>query len=457
VFLHANDALKPFLDYYRLMGIDYRFIYGRAPRGAGVPFFTFLTVLPGVLFFLTAWRFYISLRDSTKFSGLDWAMNGHAVFILLYYQKYLSLADCHILQVHAASLPLIYYWLHRLCCVGRVKTFGMPAITVALTLAVSLAGPFSIQFKKGLPLSSKFEVDLNGSVEIPGAGFVIASKREKKIIDDFAEFFSTILKPQDAVFDFSDQPLLFHFLLGQIPAVRFHEMITVVSPAGQHGLIEELEKHPPKVVIFSSNHGFNISGVVPRSVRYHEVAEYLLDRYRPYTILNGYIILARTGTLPETGNSPWTRPEHTHTGADEHALSYRNANECNWGYVLRQWSEVTAFNDAAPEISFESKIGASPRGTTLEIKRAKDRRERYLEIDFAYATSDEFILSGSKIDDSENLIRFKTVPGFDRRYRIPLRNCLAWHGHDKNLVYLKHRSMHAIRSIRWVSKPEAIT
>ena len=89
--------------------------------------------------------------------------------------------------------------------------------------------------------------------------------------------------PGAEVFDFTNSPLLFHYLLDRRPATRYFHVSMAIRSQDQRDLVEELRLDPPPVIVYSSLYagqpGWDRIG---SEERHYEVANWILDHYEPY-------------------------------------------------------------------------------------------------------------------------------------------------------------------------------
>jgi hypothetical protein len=142
--------------------------------------------------------------------------------------------------------------------------------------------------------------------------------------------FNAYLQPGDWVFDFSNQPALVYYLLGQHPHTRYYNVSMAITERAQKDLIAELKRDPPKLVVFTSDsYGLLNWDGIPNMVRSYEVSQYILDNYTPLLSTHTEIIYARTSDQisPSTaGSIPLQQPVVTSD------LAFGGFS-CDWGYA----------------------------------------------------------------------------------------------------------------------------
>ena len=83
-----------------------------------------------------------------------------------------------------------------------------------------------------------------------------------------------------AVFDFSNAPGLFYFLLNRRPGSIVYDINEVESPTMQRHVISDLEQSRPRLVVWEG-FGKSAKDEIPNEVRYYLISRFLLSHYRP--------------------------------------------------------------------------------------------------------------------------------------------------------------------------------
>ena len=138
------------------------------------------------------------------------------------------------------------------------------------------------------------------------------------------------LRPGDWVFDFSNEPGLYYYLLGQDPRTRYYHVSMAIPEAGQQDLIGQLERDQPKLVVLTnSRFGLPEWDGIPNEVRHYDVSQYVLDHYTPLLSSHTQILygLASANLNPSTASLlPLSEPPLTD------GLAFRGF-ACDWGYA----------------------------------------------------------------------------------------------------------------------------
>ena len=107
----------------------------------------------------------------------------------------------------------------------------------------------------------------------------------------------------DDVFDFTNSPAIFYYLLPYEPPTRFPHVSLAIRDDSQEDLISDLEDKSPKVVVFDTDRlGQPAWDGVANEVRHDDISAWVLDRYQPWASLHGYTFMQRNDlslALPE--------------------------------------------------------------------------------------------------------------------------------------------------------------
>jgi hypothetical protein len=164
-------------------------------------------------------------------------------------------------------------------------------------------------------------------------------------IRDIRRIVDAYLGPEDHVFDFSNNPLLFHYLLDRRPTSRYFHVSMAIREHTQSDLISQLERRRPSLIVFSSSPAFGLPAWdgISNQVRHYKVSEYILDRYQPLLSSHDYLFMARKG-----GGARARRDFH----ADLHERPiteglYLRTLPCDWGYAPNFLSTAPDRRDSA--------------------------------------------------------------------------------------------------------------
>jgi hypothetical protein len=325
-YLVYHHAARPFLLYYAAFARSHA-LTGAMPHLRGADFFFFM-FLPPLLLLLAFWYCAAAVRMRRVLDVRDWVMVAAAIVTLLYYQKFLSRADWHVLQSVSPALPLSCYAIYKLLPMCGLRSRRALAASAAVLVAVfAWFAPAGIaanltrvpsNFARVVPAQPVFAA-LGWSQ--PGVAAQAAGWTEVQ------RFLDSTIDPEDTFFDFSNEPGLYHYLLRRKPATRYYHVSMAIRRPIQLDLIEELDRARPKLIAFDSDSGLPQWDAVPNEVRHYDVSSYILHRYRPFARVAGRIFYLRND-LPLDRRPPAGTVEPLRAPA-----AYLSARACDWGYA----------------------------------------------------------------------------------------------------------------------------
>jgi hypothetical protein len=329
--LAALHALDDFLFFYRTFAPDHS-LTGGTPLVWLDTRFKFAAIAPVVLVILAIWFFAVALRARRSPAVDDWVMAALAITVLLYYPKFLARPDIHVYQPYAVAVPLLVYAVYRVVTLLENRTaqiasrFGnvsLPArywVTAAALLVVAVASPRGI-FDTAGDVPGRLSATAHNEPVSPRLGYLSPLATDLTIFSDLERTLDTYLGPDDRLFDFSNNPMLFHFMLDRRPSTRYFHVSMAIRKDTQSDLIKELERRPPKLVVFSSSPAFGLPSWdgISNQVRHYDVSQYILDHYRPVLNSHTFVLMARNDLA---------RPVASRTDQ----LYFANL-PCDWGYA----------------------------------------------------------------------------------------------------------------------------
>ena len=338
-FLAIFAALGSFVFYYLTFAPGHQYTGGfpislaRQVSGVSDARFTFAVVAPVVLAALTFCFFAVRIRFRWPLRVEDWAMGGAALFMALYYTKFLARAD-HVFESFAVTSPVLFYVVYRAIelLAGRLPwhlrrtgTYGLTAVAIVVTL---ICAPTPLrQAVRAIP--SHFVANAAAEPTMARMGYAVPGAVDPNMVSDLDKITSAYLGPKDTFFDFTNSPGLFSYLLRLPPSTRYYHVSMAIRQRTQSDLISELERRQPKLVIFSSTAaGLPTWDGISNPVRHYDVSQYLLDHYRPLLVSHGYTLMARNGARLRPPASIAGLVEQPATGQ----LSF-NSLPCDWGYA----------------------------------------------------------------------------------------------------------------------------
>ncbi|MFL5870028.1 MAG: hypothetical protein ACJ75R_03045 [Solirubrobacterales bacterium] len=415
VYLAANDAVHGFIDYYTT------FVGGHDLTGAFPILWSDLQfhvwVYIPVVAILAAWAYAAARVWSGRWlTTADWVVAAGVIGLIPYYLKFLDRPDSgHLYQVGAVAVIPALYVVYRLVQVAdaRAKRTGRawlsyrPA-TLALVVLVVAFAPASGALTTVRDLPARYVGTASTIPPDPRLGYIIPGNDEQLIrqvqavVDRYA--------PDGDVFDFTNSPLLFSYLVNDRPATRYFHVSMAIPAAAQEDLIDELRDEDPPLVAYSSQvHGLPSWDAISNPVRHYLVSGYLLDHYHPVARVDDYVFMARD-------RDPAAPPEVK----DPNGLLFAGL-PCEWAYAPNFLDQAPPSGAPAAPLD-ATRVGTSTGVGGWAVDVAADRPVEKVLV----ANGDRVIATaptGVRRDDVVTALRSPGVlySGFEFRELLPAR------------------------------------
>ncbi|HET7489594.1 MAG TPA: hypothetical protein VFJ85_16825 [Acidimicrobiales bacterium] len=337
-YLAWNGALGAFFFSLRVFAPDHVLTGGIPVLGTGFDFW-FAVLVPPAATVIYLWWFGARLAGRRPLTVADWVVAAVGLFTLLYYRKFLARADGHAFHPLTASLPLLYHGVYRLAgaaesALARLRAWRFSATLTRYPVALALV-VLVVAATPGPPLgdvSRRLPTALDEVVPAPQErlGPSQADSVPPGLVHDVSLVLGTVLRPGDPVFDLSNNPALFHYLLDTPPATRYYDVSMAIRRVAQEDLIGELRRTRPKVVVLDGGYGLPTWDGVPNEVRHYEVSEYVLRRYRLLTDVRSFVILLRDDLPAPSLDAVRSRLTSPLTEGRDFLQGVR---PCDWGYA----------------------------------------------------------------------------------------------------------------------------
>jgi len=278
------------------------------------------------------------LRSRKPFLNEDWVMGAVAVFLLFYYLKFLSYMDFpHLIQVFEIALPLMLFIVYRALAganrwVGRRfqphpagRIFVHP-VSFALALAfVPVAwGQFGDRVTNA---PAMYRPAVATEPVSPKVGYS-SDPYDPVMYRDLKRVIDSYLRPSDRLFDFTNAPTLYYYLLDRDPSTRYLVVLIAHTDNLQKDVVSELRHAPPKLIVFdSASAGLPNWDGIPNMVRHYVVSSWILAHYRPLLATHGTTIYARRD-MP----SPARLGLRLSKGPITHGVEFQG-QPCTWGDI----------------------------------------------------------------------------------------------------------------------------
>jgi len=232
-------------------------------------------------------------------------MFGVALFILVYFPtKFLGRPyDSHITQQGAATSLLAIYVTSRLGigawdAAGRVVRGGWVLVRdAALAVALLLVALVVVDSPRNAvdALPARIRPAAAADVSVPRLGYSLDPAGDPYLLTDVGTLLDSAGLGVHDVFDFSNNPAVFYYLLPYESPTRFLHISMAIPDESQAMVIDELAQTSPAVVVFDSSDGVGLPtwDDVANQVRHDDVSAWVLDHYQPWVSSHGYTFLQR--------------------------------------------------------------------------------------------------------------------------------------------------------------------
>jgi len=177
---------------------------------------------------------------------------------------------------------------------GRAPAHLLSFCVVGALVATAV-GPARLNLG-GVP--DRFQAESAWPVTSPLMGYAVPDAVAPGLVDDL-EVAIGALGPHTRMFDFTNQPAIVHFLLGQPNVTRYPHVSMAIHEPAQTDLIDQLAEDPPELVIYwSEGYGLDSWDGIINPVRHYDVSQWLLDHYRPWMSIQGDLLYIRNDLNP---------------------------------------------------------------------------------------------------------------------------------------------------------------
>jgi hypothetical protein len=372
----AYLASRGALDDY--VWVSIKLLHGHALSGAFPPtrsglsenLFGFMALMP-IVATLIAFAYGVTrLRLRLRFRTEDWVMAAAALCTVLYFPKFLSRMDQgHVYETYSVALPLALYIVYRFVEVAegavnrtsagrRISGFVAHPVSLALVVLVAVLGwnrlPDEINDASVAYRPAVWAKPLMKQIGYASAVDPAPFRAMERIIDAY-------LAPGDRLFDFTNEPALFFYLIDRNPSTRYFHATLAKSEDLQRDQIERLRQARPKLIIFDNTASLGLAtwDGIPTNVRHYDVSHWILDNYRPLLTLRTYTIYARRDQPP-----PW----QLDLGLTEKPIFRHpefHTQQCNWQYAPNFFSGAVEPPPGAQSVAARTAKPARPVVTVM--------------------------------------------------------------------------------------------
>jgi hypothetical protein len=359
-YLTAYEALGPFVDYYRTFSRDHD-LTGGMPIARGDWDYEFWAVTPVVLILL-AWA-YVVIRMRTRqwFTIPDWVVGAAVIGLVPYYTKFLSRADSHVLNTAALTLVPLLYAGYRVVD-GLDATWPwrqvrrLRPLSVITVVAIVVLAPVRIG-DAARTVPTRWKETARATSPLSRVGYEDVAL-DDEAITNLERVLDAYLGDDGRLFDFTNSPALFGYLLEHDLASRYFHVSMAIREPDQRDLIAELQRDRPEIIVYASTGmGLPEWDGIPNSVRHYLVSDYILENYEPFVTVAGYTLLRRADVAP----IPLSQilPDDAVALTDE---LYFRTTDCQWGFAP-EFLDLEPAKDGRTE-AIPARVGAEDVSVT---------------------------------------------------------------------------------------------
>ena len=424
----ASGSLSAFVTYYvgALAGHD---LTGGIPALTIVGPYLVAAMLPAAGVLAAVAILAVKLRRRVVLRAKDFALLASAVLAVLYYQKFTGRADVsHLAQSLGMSIPLLILLADQAFRLAeRIRSAGLRArrfhVMAAIPLVPALAiGGAIFGGHNTLPTSltsvASHVREVTGLPPGADLGWYAAEPMQHQL----GTFLAAYMRPGDSLYDFTNEPGLFYFLLHYRPASNYFIVGgSAFKQDVQRQIVSDLEKTRPRIVAF---YGDAFGGLptwdgISNPIRHYDISQWILDHYHPLAAVGDFVFYAR-GSVSEP---------------DDNSLYFRGFN-CNWGLA----PEFLSIPHPPESAAVTPAVSASDGSLTITPPSGHAWGEfHWLEIAVGASrmAGDRFTLLDAT-GPGQRAVTFQSLAGADPVYRFPVGACPQWHGYGSSPLLLTH-------------------
>jgi hypothetical protein len=472
LYLVSRDALRDFLYYYHVASEGHQysgaFAFDVQLKASDHPLRDLLAAAaPPAALIISFWYAATRLRLRLALSTADWIMGAAAIFVLLYYQKFLDRAEsAHVYHPYVVTVPLLLYIVYRATTAveawlrtkpngdafGRVVTRHPLALGVLAIASLTVPGTLPVWLDTA---PGRYRASVPAPPSLQRLGYEIHGI-DLALYSDVDTLLRAYIKPGDKVFDFANEPGLYFYLLDYIPATHYYHVSLAIPEDAQQDLIARLKISRPKLIVFTDDRlGQPGWDGIANMIRHYDVSQYILDNYRPLVVVHGQMLYvdARLNVPPPTSlHLKLTEPLVTDN------IPFRG-QQCDWGYTPNFFSVSPRPTPGRGPLTLPLHQEAMPAGATgapapFHVTLQNGARWtdfRWLEIDTAtHFRADTLAISDSMSSGLNRRISFKTLEDSPKHYLVRVGSCIQWYGYAGKTLFIAHLQPQEISSLRLI-------
>ena len=243
------------------------------------------------------------------FRGGFWNTNSNYILLLLvmggiiFFRTPLGRSDrWHLYGISFAWLICIFFvqrlsvriWKDaRIDCTSiSAAAWRLMAILILAWYVISLYNPVDTVRQRLLTVTGYQNMERDVEPPLERAGGIKIPDDQASQIKAVVEYVQSNTEPDETIFDFSSQGG-YYFFADRPMATRYHQVCYAATRSMQEEVIEDLERHRTKLVIFATGSGYDGIDGVPNVERHPLIAEYLKENYTESAKIGNTVILKR--------------------------------------------------------------------------------------------------------------------------------------------------------------------
>jgi hypothetical protein len=446
-------AVGSFVSYYATF-IPSHGLEGATPLLPMVLPYAYWVFAPAVGILLGALILGVKMWRRVVLQSLDFVVLAGMLIAVLVYQKFTSRADTpHSIEVYGLCIPLLVIEIWQLMSMvdealargarmlwrplARVRWVALAALAATIVSALGTL--------EALPVRATTQFNIRADAEPWSTSVGYATKDDQTKYADMRTFLGAYLRPGEQIFDFSNEPGLLYYELPYRPAGRYYLIADAIPQSVQDDLVRGLSRNKPRFVVLQDSTSYALPSwdYIANPVRHYDVAQFILDNYRPFANVDGALIYADKSLSladPVSVSPRLSQPVTTAT------IPFQ-AIACDWGYAPAYLSIAHPPDSVGATLSLHF---ASSTSLTLSTPNGGSwSAYKWLEITMNGPVRDNHFAVGNKDIPGENrTILFSTLQGGATVYRFPIGACPQWHAYPDTELLLTSSAPTGIASIR---------
>jgi hypothetical protein len=442
-YLGLNRSAGAFIENTLVFARGHRLTGGLPVKWDGAAFLV-AVVVPVVAVQIAIWLLARDLLRRRSLSADSALLLATAIISASYYTKFLSRADGHVFQSLGASYPLLLVLGSRALRSGEDAVLrrrwwpqGWTSVArplTALALGLVMVAQAEPLLDRARNLPGRYRMAVSAEPTISRVGYSSPQAIDAAAVADLGKALGAYLSPGDSLFDFTNAPLLFHYLLPYVPSTRYFHVSLAIRQDTQRDLIARLRASPPGIVIFDgSGFGLPVWDGIPNVVRHYDVSQYLLDNYRPLLQLRTFLLMVPRSSV--NAKLPHLPPD-LEQAAIFNDIEY-GVHPCDWGFTPNFLSPYKGRSAEGIPLDVRPTGPLSVQITLPAGRRWSDFRALELMAPGGFGRSDFAISPLSGEIPATHAITFRSLETARRSLQVRVGSCPAWHAYQAGSLEIR--------------------